>query len=75
MKKMKRIKIGSKKMKMINLGSKTSHSCKKRHIVQLLLMKMDLINKRRAQSSKKLNKKSSQATKMKMMIPQRRMKS
>jgi len=75
MKKMKRIKIGSKKMKMIDLGSKTLHSCKKRHIVQLLLMKMDLINRSRAQSSEKLNKKSSQAIKMKMMIPQRRMKS
>ena len=75
MKKMKRIKIGSKKMKMIDLGLKISHSCKKGHIVQLSLMKMDLINRRRAQSSETLNKKGSHAIKMKMMIPQRSMKS
>lgn len=79
MKKMKRITIGSKKMKMIDLGLKILHSCKNRHIVQLFyqlsLMTMALINRSRAQSSETLKKKSSHMIKMKMMIPQRRMKS
>ena len=82
-KKMKRITIGSKKMKMIDLGLKILHSCKNRHIVQLLkdlvyqlsLMTMALINRSRAQPSETLKKKSSHMIKMKMMIPQRRMKS
>jgi hypothetical protein len=72
---MSTILLKMKKMKMIDLGLKISHSCKKGHIVQLSLMKMDLINRRRAQPSETLNKKSSHAIKMKMMIPQHRMKS